>query len=1086
MTAPPPAPPPLSELPAGTQLVAGLGHAEVLPDLDLETYSEAGYVWSPDYRTPSGAARPSWQRMDGAPSTPQGAGLFYVGAEAYARHPSTEVLTLSYNLKDGRGVRRWSPGQPPPADLVAHLAAGGRVESHNAGFERKLWNHVLAKRHGWPTIDVSQQSCSMAKARAHGLPGALGNLQRVLGGEQKDTEGKRLLDKFSKPRNPTKGDPRLRVTLADDPADAELLRSYCDQDIVAEADASARIPDLSAEEREWWEVDQRVNDLGVAVDLPAIGAAIGIMEEALRRGDAELAQLTGGAVTRASEGAKLLAWLSEACGVTVHNLEADTIDAQLAVLRALATPTPGERMALRALEVRASCASASVKKLYQMRNCATDEGRLHDLFNYHAARTGRDTANGAQPQNLPNSGPDVVRCECGRHHRPGRATCPWCGRVANTQAGEWSAEAADDAIAVILCANIDLLADMMGDPLAVISACLRGMFVAGPGHRFVSSDYSAIEAVVLAMLAGEQWRIDLFREGGKIYEASGARITGVAYEEMLAHKARTGSHHPARKKGKVAELALGYGGWIGALVAFGAGEWMTEPEMKELIQTWRAANPAIVEFWGGQYRGLPWEEPRRVEYFGLEGAAVQAVMHPGQSFPVGQSGVSYIVHGGVLYCTLPSGRRLAYHAPRLRANERDKWGQSYALSFEGWNSNPKKGAMGWVRMDLYGGLLCENCIAEGTEVLTDSGWKRIEDVGTSDRVHDGLEFVSHAGLLYKGRQPCTAVDGVRMTPDHEVLTDDGWKAASQNPRPYRPDLRGADCGLAGAHGRPQTVLEDAVPVRPGGGAGARRYAEAPDGELRVHDQAAAAACPANARHEPASGVLRLEVNGRQVHAPDASSVAELRRPGDHGVRRVAGILRGVLARHGADLLARLGVGPQGQRGGVYGGQLPLGAEAGAGEQSTREHQDPDAGWRDDRGPSLAAVRRRTDDHLVPAGERLADQQAAYPAAPREPRVFDIVNAGPRQRFVVRGDSGPFIVHNCVQATARDVLRDAAVRLWKAGYPIVLRVHDELVAEVPDGFGSLDEFERIMGDHEPWAAGWPIRAAGGWEGPRFRK
>lgn len=757
MTLPPPPPPPAAQdLPAGTLLTAGLGTAEVLADLDMETYSEAGYVWTPEHRTPAGALRPSWRPMDGASPGKSGTGLFYVGAEVYARHPSTEVLTLSYNLKDGRGTRRWQPGQPPPRELLDYLTAGGKLESHNAGFERKLWNHVLSARHGWPALDVSQQSCSMAKARAHGLPGALGNLQRVLGGEQKDPEGARLIDKFSKPRHPTKTDPRLRVLPTDDPVDFAKFCDYCDQDIAAEADASSRVPDLTPEEREWWEIDQRVNDLGVAVDLPAIHAGIAIMEEALARGDAEIQQLTGGQVARVSEGAKLLAWLSDSCGVTVHNLEADTVDAQLAVLGALATPTPGEQMALRALQVRRACASASVKKLYQMRNCVTDEGRLHDLFNYHAARTGRDTANGAQPQNLPNSGPDVRRCSnpiCDRHFRPSLTTCPWCGEsAAATRVQEWSADAAEDCISVIKTSNLDVLEHMFGEPLAALSACLRGMFVAGPGRTFYSSDYSAIEAVVLAMLAGERWRIDLFEAGGKLYEASGARITGDSYEALLEHKQRTGSHHPTRQKGKVAELALGYGGWLGALAAFGAGEWMTDEEMKSTIIAWRDANPAIVEFWGGQYRGKPWDEPRQVEYFGLEGAAIQAVLYPGREFSAGQRevqlagrpyltpAITYRVVGDVLYCTLPSGRRIAYHEPRLRTNERDKWGQSYALSFMGWNSNPKKGAMGWTRMDLYGGLLCENvCQAVARDVLRDAVVRLwLAGYWTVLRVHDEI------------------------------------------------------------------------------------------------------------------------------------------------------------------------------------------------------------------------------------------------------------------------------------------------------------------------------------------------------------
>lgn len=702
MIAPPPPPPAPHELPAGTQLVAGLGASTVLPDLDFETYSEAGFIWNP--------GRGKWDGPPGASGNKRG--LPVVGAAVYAQHPTAEVLTCSYDLKDGRGVRRWRPGLPLPQDLFNHLAAGGLLESHNCGFERWIWNEVCVRKYGWPPLQLEQQRCSMAKARAHGWPGALEDVQKVRGGVPKDPRGKRLLDRFSVPRAPTRKDPRLRIRPEEDPEGAEELYQYCDGDIRAESDVSAAAPDLSPDELAWWLVDQKINYRGVRVDMPLVEAGIAITDEVLRRGDAELYRLTGGAVARASELSRLATWLAETCDVRMPSMDEESITAWLA-----GNNTPPE--AVRALQIRQACAAASVKKLYSVRIQAARGDRLHDLFNYHAARTGRATGSGPQPTNFPNSGPNVLACACGRHYRPGRESCPWCG--AATPAGaplrEWSPEAADDAIELVMLRSPDLLADAMGDPLQVLSGTLRGIFIASEGHELVSSDYTAIEAVVLAMLAGEQWRIDLFRQGGKIYEASGAKITGIDYDYLLAHAKEHGQHHPARQKGKIAELALGYAGWIGALIAFGAEEWMTEPEMKELVQAWRAANPNIVQFWGGQYRGLPWETPRRVEYFGLEGAAIQAVRYPGQPFET--HGIGYVVVGDILYCTLPSGRRLAYHRPRLRPNERDRWGDSLALSFEGWNTNPKKGAYGWIRMDLYGGVLTENvCQATARDILT--------------------------------------------------------------------------------------------------------------------------------------------------------------------------------------------------------------------------------------------------------------------------------------------------------------------------------------------------------------------------------
>jgi DNA polymerase len=257
-----------------------------------------------------------------------------------------------------------------------------------------------------------------------------------------------------------------------------------------------------------------------------------------------------------------------------------------------------------------------------------------------------------------------------------------------------------------------------------VSGCLRGLFVAAEGHDLIASDFSSIEGVVTACLAGEDWRVEMFATHGKAYELSVAKITGKPFAEIMAHagyddvespkwwtrRARKGEHHPLRQTiGKVAELASGFGGWINAWRNFGADKFMSDEEIKQAILAWRQASPNIVEFWGGQVRG--WD---REELFGLEGAAVRAVLAPGQWAHVMRkngthTGVSYICHNGALYCWLPSGRALTYHNPRLDPNTRG-FGGAWSLSYEGWNSNPLAGGMGWVRMNTYGGKLCENVV----------------------------------------------------------------------------------------------------------------------------------------------------------------------------------------------------------------------------------------------------------------------------------------------------------------------------------------------------------------------------------------
>lgn len=700
-----PPPPTLESLPAGYQLVAGMGFATLLPDLDFETFSEAGFVWNA-----------TTQKYDCPPNAPQGRkGINTVGAAVYATDPSTEVLSLTWNLKDGRGPMLWRPGMEPPHRLFAHLEAGGAIEAWNSGFEHWIWNLVCVPKYGWPPLPQRQLRCAMAKAKAHALPGALADAGDVLNLRvRKDADGKRLLDKFSIPRNPTKADKRRRITPAEDPTDAARLYGYNATDIASESEASSRCPDLTPEMLEFWFNDQEINFRGVAVDTKGLADAIAIVEQAFERYNAELWQVTGGAVQKASQLQRLTAFLATR-GVHTDSLDEEHMDALLKVKGM-------DPYAYRALEIRAAIGSASIKKLFAIRNQKTLWNRLHDLFSFHGARTGRATGNGPQPQNLPKHGPDVFLCAgCNHYHGAHTHICPWCGAIhpPNAKKLEWSAAVHNDAFLILSTRSLTCAEMYFGDALLLIAGCLRGLFVAADGHDLIASDFSAIEAVVLAALAGEEWRLDVFRNKKDIYLASAAKITGNTYEFYAEYKARTGQHHPHRQPfGKVAELSSGYGGWIGAWLSFGAGEYFTEQEMKQHILAWRDASPAIVEFWGGQFRGLPWETDYRAERFGLEGAAINAVQYPGTEFTVlaphaCSRPISFVVRDDVLYCRLPSGRNLTYHQPRLspagRGLHKAEDG-ALSLSYSTWNTNPKMGATGWVRVDTYGGKLCENVV----------------------------------------------------------------------------------------------------------------------------------------------------------------------------------------------------------------------------------------------------------------------------------------------------------------------------------------------------------------------------------------
>lgn len=702
-----PQPPLPWELPAGLQLRAGLGVSTVLPDCDFETYSEAGYVWSGE----------KWQGPPGAPGTKRG--LEVVGAANYAMHPSTEVLSFYYDLKDGLGARFWKPGLPLPADLFAHVAAGGLVEAHNSGFEHWIWNHVCVPKYGWLPCPQEQFRCSAAKARAHALPGKLALLSDVLDLQfKKDADGDRLLKKFSMPRNPTLKDRRLRIRPEEDSTDGPRLYSYNLRDIQAEAEVSARVPDLCPEELEHWLLDQRINYRGILLDMPAVHDCIAIVQQARELYGLRFKGLTGCEFTEVKQ---LQGWL-HALGVHTESLDEDAVTALLA-----ADLPP---VAREALELRATLALASIGKLFAMSLQADPHGRLHDLYTFHGARTGRPTGGGVQPTNLTKAGPDVHRCAaCGHWHGAHTAVCPWCNTVRGPGKGdEWNPDAAEDAFAVVRGRSLALLEAVFGPkPLLTISGMLRGMFIAKPGCRFVSSDFSAIEGVVIAAVAGEKWRLEVFAGHGKIYEMSAAKILGIPFEEMMEYRRVHNKHHPARQNpGKIAELGLGFGGWVNAWKQFnGPG---TDDEIKANILAWRAASPAIVYLWGGQkLRGDLYAERQKArgqpvdprvdqwgvsELYGLEGAFLRATMEPDQWHEVERldgalTGVAYRKHGKAVYCRLPSGRFITYH--NVEVVDTGTW-RGLSISFEGYNTNPKNGPIGWIRINTYAGRLAENIV----------------------------------------------------------------------------------------------------------------------------------------------------------------------------------------------------------------------------------------------------------------------------------------------------------------------------------------------------------------------------------------
>ena len=718
---------------AGQVQPVGLSSSTVLPDFDFETYSEAGNVWLPETK--------KWVSIAGKGKKK---GLPVVGAAVYAMHPSTELLCMAYDLKDGTGRHLWVPGAPDPVDLFWHLANGGLLEAHNSMFEYFIWNNVATRDFGWTPLEINQLRCSAAKARAYSYPGALGKVAAVIGVELKDTAtGKRVINRYCCPRNVTKNDPRTRILPTDELKGVDLF-NYCLQDIVAEGSVSVACPDLSSTELQVWLLDQEINARGICIDVDAVTPINKIFRDALEFHDTRIQSITGGAVEGATKVTDMTNWLHSR-GVHMDSLDEEAID------EVLLTEIPSDCRDV--LMVRQAAAGAGAKKLNALTTRVCIDSRMYDAFNYYRAHTGRWSSEGLQLQNMKASGPNMCKAPCCGTYFPDGATvfCTACTIGDPLESpGEWDLAAMENCIQIMSRVDFATANKYYGKYLLpIIGACIRGLICAESGKELMCSDYTAIEAVVLAVLAQCQWRIELFKTHGKIYEKTASDITGLPFAELIEHKVTTGSHHPHRKPfGKVPELASGYQGWIGAWMQFGAGEFMDEETIKKSILAWRAASPEIVELWGGQFREThpgSWKFTR--EYFGLEGNAILAVLNPGNWYTYGF--LSYGVLGDVLYCRLPSGRYLSYHEPRLdTVLDRRAKQESYQLSHMMNNTNPKKGKQGWIRVTTYGGMLTENATQAVARDLLAHGMLNLAEAGYDivGHVHDEIIAEVPAGF----------------------------------------------------------------------------------------------------------------------------------------------------------------------------------------------------------------------------------------------------------------------------------------------------------------------------------------------------
>jgi DNA polymerase len=603
------------------------------------------------------------------------------GVYKYAESPDFEILLFGYSV-DGGDVQviDFTAGETLPCEIIDALTDDHVQKwAFNANFERVCLSRHLSdmgisldpfadNHHSADILGLARYlnpeswRCAMVWSAYMGMPLSLEGAGAVLGLEkQKLTEGKDLIRYFCKPCNPTIANGKRTRNLPKHAPDKwDSFRAYNIRDVETEMSIQAKLAKFPVPDEVWDEytLDQEINDRGVQLDMTLVKNAI--TADAVSRAELlqKMQELTE--LDNPNSVAQMKQWLAD------NGMETDTLGKKaVAELLKDAPPFLGD-----VLSLRQSLAKSSVKKYSAMENAVCSDGRARGMFQFYGAnRTGRWAGRLIQMQNLPqNHLPDIEQAR------------------ALVSSGNFAA--------------LELLYDSVPE---VLSELIRTAFIPKDGNKLIIADFSAIEARVIAWFAGESWRNEVFAGHGRIYEASASQMFNVPIEEITK-----GS--PLRQKGKIAELALGYGGSVGALKAMGALDMgLYEDELQPLVNVWRSANPNIVRFW-----------------WAVDRAAMTAVK---DRTVTETHGIRFSYQSGMLFITLPSGRRLAYVKPRIGENQ---FG-SPCVTYEGVGGTKK-----WERIDTYGPKLVENVVQATSRDILSYAMRTLRHCAIVMHVHDEI------------------------------------------------------------------------------------------------------------------------------------------------------------------------------------------------------------------------------------------------------------------------------------------------------------------------------------------------------------
>lgn len=603
----------------------------------------------------------------------------------YAESPDFEILLFGVSVDGGEvTVYDLASGDTVPEEIIRALSDDSVIKwAYNASFERvclSVWLRRNYPQHFssysiegdtvWNYLDPSSWRCSLVWGAYMGLPLSLEGIGKVLKLEnQKMAEGKALIRYFCVPCKPTKANGgRMRNLPEHDPVKWSTFIAYNKRDVETEMAIQQKLSKFPAPDFLWAEyhLDQEINDRGIQLDMALVEQAIAIDDRSREELSAKMRRLT--ALENPNSVQQMKEWL------TKHGLEVDSLDKK-AVKELLKTAPPE---LAEVLELRRQLAKSSVKKYQAMQNAVCADGRARGMFQFYGAnRSGRWAGRLIQLQNLPQN------------------------HMAHLE----------DARNLVRSGDYALLLALYDSVPEVLSELIRTAFVPRDGYKFIVSDFSAIEARVLSFLAGESWRLKVFAENGDIYCASASAMFHVPVEKH-------GQNAHLRQKGKIAELALGYGGSVGALKSMGALEMgLAEEELQPLVDAWRTSNPNIVQLW--------WDVDN----------AVKTTVR--QRLDTETHGIRFRYRSGMLFIVLPSGRQLCYVKPKMGTN---KFGGD-SVTYEGVGSTKK-----WERIESYGPKFVENIVQAVSRDILMYAIRTLSHCFIVGHVHDELIIECSMGV----------------------------------------------------------------------------------------------------------------------------------------------------------------------------------------------------------------------------------------------------------------------------------------------------------------------------------------------------